>query len=130
MSEINSPINPFDLLDKIDETWEFICDRYGMNVPYVESANASFFLHVIEASLTEDEKKELEELTPENDLLDTLRFMAEIDYIIPNSLKDASMEEFVSYLTEHKQEVYKKVFDVMDESYRDCKSVLDSRRLQ
>lgn len=130
MSEINSPINPFDLLDKINETWEFICDRYGMNVPFVESANASFFPHVIEATLTEDEKNQLDDRSLEEDILETLRFMAEIDYIIPNSLKDASMEEFVSYLTEHKQEVYKKVFDVMDESYRDCKSVLDSRRRQ
>lgn len=120
MSEINSPINPFDLLDKIDETWEFICDRYGMNVPYVESANASFFLHVIEASLTEDEKKELEELTPENDLLDTLRFYAWNNHFLPDSLKDASMEEFNSYLAAHKQEVYKEILDEIEHYCHEC----------
>ena len=111
MSEINSPIDPFDLLDKIDEAAEVIADRYGMNVPYCESMVISYSPQIIEATLTEDEKNELEELTPENDLLDTLRFYARNNHYLPDSLKDASMEEFNSYLAAHKQEVYKEILD-------------------
>ena len=117
---MSEPINPFDLLDKIDEAAEVIADRYGMNVPYCESMAVSYFPQIIEATLTEDEKNELEELTPENDLLDTLRFYAWNNHFLPDSLKDASMEEFNSYLAAHKQEVYKEILDEIEHYCHEC----------
>ena len=58
-------------------------------------------------------------------MLDTLRFYARNNHFLPNSLKDASMEEFNSYLVEHKQEIYREILDEIERYCYECKEETD-----
>ena len=98
-------MNAEDLLKLINETAETIADSYGMNVPYGESMDMSLF--PLAVGLVNGETEE--------DDLESLRFMAENNTLIPDSLANASFEEIKDYVNKHQDEIFAEIQSACEE---------------
>lgn len=86
----------YEILDLISETADIIAEHYGHNVPYCESMDMSLFHQPVLAMLDDPED--------EPDLGD-LQFLAANGRILPNYLKEATLDEFKAYCEEHRDEI-------------------------
>ena len=93
----------YDILYLIADTADIIADYYGMNVPYCESMDMSLFHQPILAMLDDEEPD-----------LGDLQFLAQNNRLLPDSLAEATMDEFRAYCKEHRDEI-------LDEIEADCK---------
>lgn len=88
----------YEILDLIVETSDVIADYYGMNVPYVESMDMSLFHQPILAMLDDEEPD-----------LGDLQFLAENNRLLPDSLAEATMDEFRAYCKKHRDEILNEI---------------------
>ena len=96
----------YQILDLIAETADIIADYHGMNVPYCESMDMSLFHQPILAMLDDEEPD-----------LGDLQFLAENNRLLPESLKEATMDEFRTYCKEHREKI-------LNEIEGDCREYL------
>ena len=88
----------YEILDLIAETADIIADYHGMNVPYCESMDMSLFHQPILAMLDDEEAD-----------LGDLQFLAENNRLLPDSLAEATMDEFRAYCKEHRDEILNEI---------------------
>ena len=98
----------YEILDLIADTADIIADYHGMNVPYCESMDMSLFHQPILAML-EDEEADLGDL----------QFLAENNRLLPDSLAEATMDEFRAYCKEHRDEI-------LDEIESECQGYINA----
>ena len=98
----------YQILDLIAETADIIADYHGMNVPYCESMDMSLFHQPILAMLDDEE----------SDLGD-LQFLAENNRLLPDTLSEASLDEFQAYCKEHRDEI-------LDEIEQECQDYINA----
>ena len=98
----------YEILDLIAETADIIADYHGMNVPYCESMDMSLFHQPILAMLDDEEAD-----------LGDLQFLAENNRLLPDSLAEATMDEFRAYCKEHRDEI-------LDEIERECQDYINA----
>lgn len=97
------------LLSDMTEIANAIAEEAGHNLPYCPSVDLSIFPYVVALTLDRDEMHEYEFMKDENEVLDTLHFLAENGRILSESLADAPMKEIVSYVREHQEEIFKEI---------------------
>ena len=88
----------YEILDLIAETADIIADYHGMNVPYCESMDMSLFHQPILAMLDDEEPD-----------LGDLQFLAENNRLLPDTLSEASLDEFRAYCKEHRDEILNEI---------------------
>lgn len=88
-----------ELIELINETASLIADYHGMNVPYCESMDMSLFPLVV--GLINGDTEE--------DCLEDLRFLAENNNLIPESLAQASFDEIKDYVIKHEEEIFSEI---------------------
>ena len=88
----------YEILDLISETADIIADYHGMNVPYCESMDMSLFHQPILAMLDDEDPD-----------LGDLQFLAENNRLLPDSLAEATMDEFRAYCKEHRDEILNEI---------------------
>jgi hypothetical protein len=98
----------YEILDLIVETADIIADYHGMNVPYCESMDMSLFHQPILAMLDDEEPD-----------LGDLQFLAENNRLLPDTLSEASLEEFRAYCQEHRDEI-------LDEIEQECQDYINA----
>lgn len=98
----------YEILYLIADTADIIADYHGMNVPYCESMDMSLFHQPILAMLDDEEPD-----------LGDLQFLAQNNRLLPDSLAEASLDEFKAYCKEHRDEI-------LDEIEADCKEYQDA----
>ena len=98
----------YEILDLIAETADIIADYYGMNVPYCESMDMSLFHQPILAMLDDEEAD-----------LGDLQFLAQNNRLLPDSLAEATMDEFRAYCKEHRDEI-------LDEIESECQGYINA----
>lgn len=98
----------YEILDLIAETADIIADYHGMNVPYVESMDMSLFHQPILAMLDDEEA-----------YLGDLQFLAQNNRLLPDSLAEATMDEFRAYCKEHRDEI-------LDEIESECQNYINA----
>lgn len=98
----------YDILDLIAETADIIADYHGMNVPYCESMDMSLFHQPILAMLDDEEAD-----------LGDLQFLAQNNRLLPDSLAEATMDEFRAYCKEHRDEI-------LDEIESECQGYINA----
>ena len=98
----------YEILDLIAETADIIADYHGMNVPYCESMDMSLFHQPILAMLDDEEAD-----------LGDLQFLAENNRLLPDSLAEATMDEFRAYCKEHRDEI-------LDEIQQECQDYINA----
>jgi len=98
----------YEILDLIAETADIIADYYGMNVPYCESMDMSLFHQPILAMLDDEEAD-----------LGDLQFLAQNNRLLPDSLAEATMDEFRAYCKEHRDEI-------LDEIESECQGYINT----
>ena len=98
----------YEILDLIAETADIIADYYGMNVPYCESMDMSLFHQPILAMLDDEEAD-----------LGDLQFLAQNSRLLPDSLAEATMDEFRAYCKEHRDEI-------LDEIESECQGYINA----
>lgn len=87
-----------NLLDRLEEIYEEIADRKGMNVDYCESMDGSLFPQVVKASLGDEDVD-----------MDGLRFLAQNERFFPKRLAKASNDALVDYLRRHERTILAQV---------------------
>lgn len=98
----------YQILDLIAETADIIADYHGMNVPYCESMDMSLFHQPILAMLDDEEAD-----------LGDLQFLAENNRLLPDTLSEASLDEFRAYCKEHRDEI-------LDEIEQECQDYINA----
>ena len=98
----------YEILDLIAETAGIIADYHGMNVPYCESMDMSLFHQPILAMLDDEEAD-----------LGDLQFLAENNRLLPDTLSEASLDEFRAYCKEHRDEI-------LDEIEQECQDYINA----
>ena len=98
----------YQILDLIAETADIIADYHGMNVPYCESMDMSLFHQPILAMLDDEEPD-----------LGDLQFLAENNRLLPDTLSEASLDEFRAYCKEHRDEI-------LDEIEQECQDYINA----
>ena len=98
----------YEILDLIADTADIIADYHGMNVPYCESMDMSLFHQPILAMLDDEEAD-----------LGDLQFLAENNRLLPDSLAEATMDEFRAYCKEHRDEI-------LDEIESECQGYINA----
>lgn len=98
----------YEILDLIAETADIIADYHGMNVPYCESMDMSLFHQPILAMLDDEEAD-----------LGDLQFLAENNRLLPDTLSEASLDEFRAYCKEHRDEI-------LDEIEQECQDYINA----
>lgn len=92
----------YSILELISNTADIISNCHGMNVSYCESMDMSLFPQPVLAML--DNK---------NPNLSDLRFLAQNNRLLPDTLAEATIDEFRAYCKEHRDEI-------MDEIEAEC----------
>lgn len=100
----------FEILYLIEETADAIAEHFGHDVPYCESMDMSLFHQPIMVLLDDDDAD-----------LDDLQFMASNNCILPDSLAEATMDEFRAYCKEHRDEI-------LDEIESECQDYIEAYR--
>ena len=118
-----------DILDLIAETAEVIADDCGMNVPYCESMDMSLFHTPVYAMMDdydfnhfiEEEARTWNESKDKylEDYLSDLQFLAKNNRLLPDSLAEATMDEFRAYCKEHRDEI-------LDEIESECQDYINA----
>ena len=98
----------YEILDLIADTADIIADYHGMNVPYCESMDMSLFHQPILAILDDEEAD-----------LGDLQFLAQNNRLLPDSLAEATMDEFRAYCKEHRDEI-------LDEIESECQNYINA----
>ena len=98
----------YEILDLIADTADIIADYHGMNVPYCESMDMSLFHQPILAILDDEEAD-----------LGDLQFLAQNNRLLPDSLAEATMDEFRAYCKEHRDEI-------LDEIESECQNYINT----
>ena len=98
----------YEILDLIADTADIIADYHGMNVPYCESMDMSLFHQPILAMLDDEEAD-----------LGDLQFLAQNNRLLPDSLAEATMDEFRAYCKEHRDEI-------LDEIESECQNYINA----
>lgn len=98
----------YEILDLIADTADIIADYHGMNVPYCESMDMSLFHQPILAMLDDEEAD-----------LGDLQFLAQNNRLLPDSLAEATMDEFRAYCKEHRDEI-------LDEIESECQGYINA----
>ena len=98
----------YEILDLIADTADIIADYHGMNVPYCESMDMSLFHQPILAMLDDEEAD-----------LGDLQFLAQNNRLLPDSLAEATMDEFRAYCKEHRDEI-------LDEIESECQGYINT----
>ena len=98
----------YEILDLIADTADIIADYHGMNVPYCESMDMSLFHQPILAMLDDEEAD-----------LGDLQFLAQNNRLLPDSLAEATMNEFRAYCKEHRDEI-------LDEIESECQNYINA----
>lgn len=100
-------MNEHEILDLICEAADAIADYHGMNVPYCESMDMSLFHQPVLAMLDDEEEGEPD--------LDDLQYLAQNNRLLPESLSNASLDEFKAYCKEHKDKILGEIQSVCEE---------------
>ena len=98
----------YEILDLIADTADIIADYHGMNVPYCEPMDMSLFHQPILAMLDDEEAD-----------LGDLQFLAQNNRLLPDSLAEATMDEFRAYCKEHRDEI-------LDEIESECQNYINA----
>ena len=98
----------YEILYLIADTADIIADYHGMNVPYCESMDMSLFHQPILAMLDDEEAD-----------LGDLQFLAQNNRLLPDSLAEATMDEFRAYCKEHRDEI-------LDEIESECQNYINA----
>ena len=98
----------YEILDLIAETADIIADYHGMNVPYCESMDMSLFHQPILAMLDDEDPD-----------LGDLQFLAQNNRLLPDSLAEATMDEFRAYCKGHRDEI-------LDEIESECQDYIEA----
>lgn len=91
------------LYRQLERAIRIASDKYGHDIPYALSMDGSY-LHLV-IGLTFDDEQRNEFFTVGNDCLEGLRFMAENNRGLPDSLANASLDEFLAYASEHEDDI-------------------------
>lgn len=84
----------YSILELICDTADIISNCHGMNVSYCESMDMSLFPQPVLAMLDDE--------TPG---LSDLQFLARNNRLLPDTLAEATIDEFRAYCKEHRDEI-------------------------
>ena len=87
------------ILGLLDEAADLIAEARFMNVSYCESMDMDLLPQVVNLLLGHDDKVHL----------DDLQFLAWNNNLFPESLQQATLEEFRAYANEHREEILKDI---------------------
>lgn len=90
------------------------------NLAYSASIDlGSAFPAVIQLGMSDEEIASLDEIFPDDDLLETLRFLAENGRLFPKSMKEASLDEFRAYLKENEEAIFSTIKEEAEKYYEE-----------
>lgn len=97
---------------RINEIYDEIAEDAGPNISYVESMNGSLFPQMIQLITGDHEERDLPEMIRE------CRFLAENDFILPESIAESSDGAFLDYIEDHKSDILKEIESNAESDYR------------
>ena len=90
------------------------------NLSYCASIDlGSAFPAVIQLGMSDEEIASLDETFPEDDLLGTLRFLAENGRFFPKSMKEASLDEFLAHLKKNEEAIFSTIKEEAEKYYEE-----------
>lgn len=109
-----------DLLSLDSKITEIANAVANPNLSYCASIDlGDAFPAVIQLGMSNEEIASLDEIFPDEDLLGTLRFLAENGRFFPKSMKEASLDEFRAYLKENEEKIFSTIKEEAEKYYEE-----------